>query len=307
MDIGLALPQYDYSVPGESPLRWETVEAWADRAVALGFTSLWLSDHLFLTLERYGGPADVRYGCFEPITALSSLAQRHPDTTLGCLVFCAQLRPPMLLAKQIETVDQLAPAPFVAGMGAGWNEAEFGEVGVPFERPGVRLRQLVDAADDVREHLQAAARDVDIWFGGKGDRLVELAARHADGWNTVWAWTPEAYAQKLDIVRRTCDEVGRDADAFHLSIGLTTIVGESDGDVRRRWDRLRSEVPAGMLDGTDFDEWRSDRLVGTVEDVREQVAAWRTLGVRSLVVNLGALPFSVSDPDDLDLVASALI
>lgn len=307
MDIGLALPQYDYSVPGESPLRWDTVLAWADRAVALGFTSLWLSDHLFLTLERYGGPPDVRYGCFEPVTALSALARRHPNTTIGCLVFCAQLRPPKLLAKQLETADQLSPARFVAGMGAGWNEAEFAEVGVPFERPGARLRQLVDAAASVRDHLDGAGREVDIWFGGKGDRLVELAARHADGWNTVWAWTPDTYSEKLEIVRRTCDEVGRDAGEFALSVGLTTLIGESDADVRRRWERRQAQVPAGMLDATDFDEWRSDRLVGTVEEAREQVAEWRTLGVGSLVVNLGALPFSVSDPDDLDLVASALI
>lgn len=307
MDIGLALPQYDYSVPGEAPLQWDTVVAWADRAVALGFTSLWVSDHLFLTLERYGGPADVRYGCFDPVTMLAALAQRHPGTTVGCLVFCAQLRPPKILAKQLETIDQLSPSRLVAGMGAGWNEAEFAEVGVPFERPGVRLRQLVESASAVREHLQGADRDVDLWFGGKGDRLVELAARHADGWNTVWAWTPEAYRRKLDIVRRTCDDVGRDANGFALSVGLTTLIGESDADVRRRWERRQQQVPARMLDGTDFDEWRSERLVGTVEEAREQVAAWGALGVRSLVVNLGALPFSVSDPDDLDLVASALI
>ena len=307
MEIGLALQQYDYSVPGQSPLQWETVERYADRAVELGFSSLWVSDHLYLTLERYGGPSDVRYGCVEPIAAMASLAQRHPRTTIGCLVFCAQLRAPKLLAKQLETLHNLAPGRIVAGMGAGWNEAEFRDAGVAFERPGVRLHQLVDASTQVRDYLSDDECDVPVWFGGKGDRLVELAARHADGWNTVWAWTPEDYEKKLGIVRSTCEAEGRDPDAFVLSLGLTTMVGSDDADLRRRWQRRVDAVPAGMLDGVDLDTWRADRLVGTVEQVREHVNRWRTLGVRLLIVNLGALPFSVTDPDDLDLVASAVI
>ena len=54
MRVGLALPQYDYSVPGESPLRWDTLLDHAHRAEALGFDSLWLSDHLFLDIAKYG-------------------------------------------------------------------------------------------------------------------------------------------------------------------------------------------------------------------------------------------------------------
>ena len=43
MDVGLALPQYDFSIPGQSPLRWETLLACAEQAEALGFGSVWLS------------------------------------------------------------------------------------------------------------------------------------------------------------------------------------------------------------------------------------------------------------------------
>ena len=57
MRLGLALPQYDFSVAGESPLRWQTVRAYAETAEGLGFSSLWLADHLFLSVEKYGGPA----------------------------------------------------------------------------------------------------------------------------------------------------------------------------------------------------------------------------------------------------------
>jgi alkanesulfonate monooxygenase SsuD/methylene tetrahydromethanopterin reductase-like flavin-dependent oxidoreductase (luciferase family) len=306
MEFGFALPQYDYSVPGESPLSWSTMETWSDRAVRAGFTSLWVSDHLFLSLERYGGPSD-RFGALDPIVMLASLAVRHPAVSLGCLVFCAQLRPPKILAKQLETLDHLTPGRITVGMGAGWNEAEFAEVGVPFERPGKRLQQLVEAADDVRSFLAEHERRIPVWFGGKGDRLVDLAARHADGWNTVWAWSFDEYRKKLDVVRHACDATGRDPDTLALSLGLNAIVGESEADVRRRWERISANAPSGMYDATSLDEWRTGRLVGTVEQVREQAAGWAQLGVRLLVVNVGALPFSVTDPDDLDLVASALL
>src|SRR4029079_17003244 len=63
--LGLALPQYDYSVAGESPLPWARVVEWARAAEAAGFDSLWLSDHLFLDVAKYGGPPD-RQACRAP-------------------------------------------------------------------------------------------------------------------------------------------------------------------------------------------------------------------------------------------------
>jgi len=53
MEIGLALPQFDFSVNGENPLRWETVVHWAQRADAFGFGSIWLADHLAWSIEQY--------------------------------------------------------------------------------------------------------------------------------------------------------------------------------------------------------------------------------------------------------------
>ena len=56
MKFGLALPQYDYSVPGQDPLEFETIAEHARAAERVGFDSVWLSDHLFLDLAKYGGP-----------------------------------------------------------------------------------------------------------------------------------------------------------------------------------------------------------------------------------------------------------
>ncbi len=74
MRLGLALPQYDYSVAGESPLRWDSVVEFAVAADRAGYDSLWLSDHLCLDLARYGGPSERR-GCLDPLVTLAALAR----------------------------------------------------------------------------------------------------------------------------------------------------------------------------------------------------------------------------------------
>ena len=76
-------------------------------------------------------------------------------------------------------------------------------------------------------------------------------------------------------------------------------------DLRRRLERLRASAPPGTL-AVDLDEWRVGRLVGTVEQVREQAVVWSDLGVETLIVSLGAVPFQVSALDDLEPVIAAL-
>ncbi|MGH9224342.1 MAG: LLM class flavin-dependent oxidoreductase [Acidimicrobiales bacterium] len=327
MKIGLALPQYDYSLPGERPLRWETVAEWARHAEAHGFDSLWVSDHLFLDLARFGAADSDPGGCLDAVAELAALARITTRARLGPLVLNAALRPPSVTAKALATLDVLSGGRLVIGLGAGWYEPEFRAAGVPFLPPGGRLRQLAEAIEIMRgmfgggpftyrgRHwsvhearclplpLQRPAPPV--WVGGKGDALLRLAARHADGWNAVWAWTPEAYREKLDVLRAACDQVGRDPATITLSLGLYTLVGESEADLRRRFDRLRALSPAGVLERTTLEEWRASRLVGTVERVREQLAAWAGLGVEEVIVGAGAVPFAVTDLDDVSLIAEA--
>ena len=128
----------------------------------------------------------------------------------------------------------------------------------------------------------------------------------ADGWNTCWVWTPDDYARRLDVVHAACDDAGRDPEQFWRSIGLYALVGEDERDLARRFERLRAATPAGVLDGVTLEAWRAGRLVGTVEQVREQQAAWADLGVETLIVGPGAVPFHVAALDDVELLAAAL-
>jgi len=327
MKLGLALPQYDFSVAGEDPLRWETIVEFAVAAERAGYDSLWLSDHLTFDLARYGGSPERR-ASFDPLVTLAALARIVTRPRLGTLVLCESLRPASVLAKSLATLDRICGGRLDVGLGAGWYEPDYTLSGMTMPSPHERLERLREAVvvcrgllgggpftfagrfhrvDDARNEPPALQQPTPpIVIGGKGDRLLALVAEVADGWNTVWVWTPEAYRDRLDVLERACASVDRDPATITRSVGLYTLCGEDDADLARRFDRLRSAGPPGVLGATTLEEWREGRLVGTVEQVREQSREWEALGVETLVVGLGAVPFAATGVDDVELVAAAV-
>jgi probable F420-dependent oxidoreductase len=327
MRVGLALPHFDCSVPGQNPLPWATLTGWAEQAEALGFDSVWVADHLFLDLGRYGGPSGT-FGSYDPLVALAALARVTRRVRLGTLVLCIPLRPVTVLAKSLATLDVVSGGRLVAGLGAGWYEAEFKAAGLAFERPAARLAHLEEACEVLRGMFGGGPYSVDgthvravearcrprpvqrphppIWVGGRGDRLLGIVARRADGWNAAWTWTPDSYRERLRVLDTACEAAGRDPATVTRSLGLYTLVGEDRRDLRQRFERLRQLSPPGVMDGRSLDEWRRGRLVGTVDEVREQAAEWAALGVDTLILSVGSLPFSVTVADDVPLAAASL-
>jgi alkanesulfonate monooxygenase SsuD/methylene tetrahydromethanopterin reductase-like flavin-dependent oxidoreductase (luciferase family) len=91
-----------------------------------------------------------------------------------------------------------------------------------------------------------------------------------------------------------------------FSVGLYTVVGEDERDLVRRWGELERWMP-GVLAGQSMHEWRADALVGSVEEVRDRVAAFEALGVEEIVVAPAPLPFAIPDPSMVELFAEAVI
>ncbi len=324
MRIGLALPQYDYSVPGRDPLTFDTIVEHALLAERVGFDSLWCSDHLFLDIAKYGGSDEPR-GVFDPIVTLAALAREVPRVRLGTLVLLEALRSATVLAKNLASLDQVSGGRLDVGLGAGWYEPEYAAVGTSMPSPGVRLARLREAVEVVRGllgggplsfegkyHVAQGAVNLPpaiqqptppVFVGGKGDRLLALAAELADGWNTCWVWTPENYAERLRVLGQACEAVDRDPATVWRSLGLYALVGEDQHDLERRYERMRDAYPPGVLGEVGLDEYRQGRLVGTVEQVQEQIATWKGLGVETLILGAGPLPFSVTSPDDVEILA----
>lgn len=329
MRIGLALPHYDFSFPGGEPLAWPAIVDAARRAEDLGFDSIWISDHFFLDLARYGGP-DRALGSVEPFAALAALAPLTRRVRLGTLVACAAFRHPAIVAKQATVIDLASGGRFDLGIGAGWYEREFRAFGYPYPSTGERFRMLEEQVQAIAALFGGGPADVEgryvtlrgalnrplpaakggppIWVGGKGgDRLLRLVARHAAGWNSVWKWTPEAYGERVEALARICQAEGRDPATVRRSVGLYTLVGRDQADLEARYEALRRWTPGGALDAVALEDWAGDTLTGTPERCLERLRAFAALGVQETIVAPASLPFAVYDWSELELIAEALV
>jgi alkanesulfonate monooxygenase SsuD/methylene tetrahydromethanopterin reductase-like flavin-dependent oxidoreductase (luciferase family) len=329
--LGIALPHYDFSYP-EPPrpglATFDRVAGYADRAEALGFAQAWVSDHFWLDLSRYGGPAG-RQDTPECWMLLAGLAARTSRIRLGSLVLANGIRQPTLLAKMIATLDQVAGGRVDVGIGAGWNEPEYTEHELEFPGAGERLARLEEAAaviktllgGDVgsyRGHYYWADRAPivpgpvqdpwpPLWIGGAGDRLLGVVARVADGWNLAWRVEPDHYAERVAVLERRCAEVGREPGSVRRSVGLSTLVGRDADDLAERWRKLQAWAPGGALDGVALRDWAAGRLVGTADEIVEQLGRWAALGVEQVICSFASLPFAVFDDDQLNLTAELVL
>jgi probable F420-dependent oxidoreductase len=329
MRVGLALPHYDFSFPDGKPLSWDRLREVALKAEALGFDSIWISDHFYLELGRYGGPGGL-HASIEPFTALAALAVETQRVRLGTLVACAPFRHVGILAKMATTIDLASGGRFDLGLGAGWYAGEFEAFGYPFPPVGERFSQMEEQVealaglfgegpvdfDGSLVHLQQAFNrprpaqpgGPPIWLGGKGgDRLLRLVARHAHGWNSVWKWTPEAFGARASRLRELCAEVERDPASVGLSVGLFSVLGEDAGDLALRWKAAQRWTPGGAMDDVSVEDFAEDTLTGTVESCIERLAAFASHGVGEAILSFGPLPFALFDDEQLELAGERLI
>jgi alkanesulfonate monooxygenase SsuD/methylene tetrahydromethanopterin reductase-like flavin-dependent oxidoreductase (luciferase family) len=143
MRIGLAIPQYGFSLPS-GDISFADTSAWAQRAEALGYDAVWLSDHFFYSFARYGA-GDEPIAALEPLTTLAALAAVTERVRLGVIVLGAAFRHPALVAKAAATIDRISAGRVEIGLGAGWLEQEFDAFGYDFASVGERFDALEDA------------------------------------------------------------------------------------------------------------------------------------------------------------------
>jgi probable F420-dependent oxidoreductase len=326
---GLALPHYDFSGPDRGPVSYERVRDVARTAERLGFSTVWVSDHFFLSLARYGGSEEL-HGSLEPMTTLAALARDTELVRLGTLVLGAPFRPPAILAKMATAVDLLSGGRLDLGIGAGWYEDEFRAFGYQFGSTNDRFEILEETMvvlkalfgngpsrhEGARFRLAGAYNrpapaqlgGPPIWVGAKGGpRSLRLAARVADGWNTVWRWTVEDYAARVAEARAICERMGRDPASLRLSVGLYTLIGEDGADLDRRYRAMQRWAPGGSLDGQPLEEFSRGALSGTPSQVAETAARLEALGVEEIIVAPAPLPFAVPDPSMLDVFSETII
>ena len=146
-----------------------------------------------------------------------------------------------------------------------------------------------------------------LWIGGKGDRLIEIAARRADGWTTGWRHSPATYAPRRDVARAACERLGRDPDTLRLSLGLSALVGRTDAEVRENFRRMQERLPPGLTGAEDLETYSRDRLAGTVAEVVDTIGRYGALGVEEVICSFGQVPFSVWSPESFEVFTSDVL
>ena len=334
MHLGLALPHYDTSYRNE-PVSWTAVRDCATAAERSGFSSVWVSDHLFLDWGKYGGPP-TRQASLECWTTMSAVAAATSRVRVGSLTLCNDLRRPALLAKMASSLDLLSGGRLDVGLGAGWYEPEYEAAGIDFDPAGTRIRRLGEAVEIVGRLLAGEELTFDgehyqvqeaiclprprqtprppVWVGGKGDLLLRTAARVADGWNFSWIGSFETYEERSRAADVACEKGGRDPATLLRSVGAYVLAGRNEADLRARFERLVERTPQGVFPDSvsgppgalSWEEFRRDHVTGTVGEVTDRLGRLSDLGVREVVVTAGALPFQVADPEDVELLGAEI-
>lgn len=242
IEIGCHLPVY-----GAAATR-DAVLGFARRIEALGFDSLWVSDHVvipYAIASRYpynatgDFPLTPATPFLEPLTTLALVAGVTERVKLGTTVLVLPHRHPVLAAKMLATLDHLAPGRVILGAGVGWMKEEIALLGAPFDGRGawsdeaiavmracwrddhVRHRGRFFTVDDVGFAPKPARGTIPIWIGGHTPTALRRVARHGDGWHAAFP-TPGALAKGIEELRAVCERERRDVSTLTLScrVGL---------------------------------------------------------------------------------------
>jgi F420-dependent oxidoreductase-like protein len=234
MRIGVHIANLTW--PGGASEMAPTLAAIARTAEQVGCEHVSVMDHWFQMDQMFPVDNDM----LEAYTTLGFLAAHTERVKLHVLVTGVTYRHPGLLAKTVATLDVLSGGRARLGIGAAWYEREHLGLGVRFPSVAERLERLEEALQiclqmwsgengpyEGRHYRLAETLCVPqplsrphppIWIGGAGEKkLLRLVARYADASNLI-ATDFDQVAHKLDVLRKHCDDLGRNADEIDKTI-----------------------------------------------------------------------------------------
>lgn len=264
----------------------------AELADRLGFDSLQVTDHVVIPVAvesryPYHPSGQMRVGpgedYYEPLSLIAYLAGRTRRIRLGTSVLVAAYRHPVATARFLACLDALCGGRLVLGVGAGWMREEFEALGAPpYTERGAVTDEVIEVFRRIWRDQPASFAGrffsfgplgampkplqpggIPILVGGNTRAAIRRAARLGDGWQPL-KLTPTDLAARLTYLREQASAHGRDLTGFVISLRLGLRIAAASPK------RRAGEEQPGIL-------------VGTAEQVAEDLAAYAKLGVTEAV------------------------
>jgi probable F420-dependent oxidoreductase len=281
ISLGMSLPHRS-----PEPIEEKVVRQVAQRAEALGFGDLWVTDNIV-----------DQAGCFNALTVLTYAAALTSTIRLGVSVLVLPVYHPVHVAHQVATLDYLSGGRAILGVGIGRNE-EYPPFQVPTER---RVRRFSESIELMKalwtrsevtyrgeiyqfEHGRLGTKPVQsphppVWIGGHHPDALRRTARLADGWMGAGGSSQATFGQCVPLLRTALEAAGREPTSFPISKRVFMSVHERAGVAQAEVHRWFSEVyhnPAGTT---------AAGVYGTPEQVRERLEELVALGANHLLLN----------------------
>jgi probable F420-dependent oxidoreductase len=262
----------------------------AQLAESVGFESVWTFEHVIVPVDykskypysptgKMGAAPETNF--FDPLIALTAVASHTQKLRLGTGVNILSQTNPLLLAKQVATLDRISNGRFMLGVGIGWLQEEFVAMGTPFERRGARFDDYVAAmrkvwSGEVVEHDSdflnwhgfksyplPVQKPLPVIIGGAKGKIFERIAKHGDGWFAPIG-DPAELGQALTELKAVCKKVGRN----YSELEITTMFPPQAGT-----DALKRLAELGVARVTAFVTAGAADPVGAIKRFGEEVIA----------------------------------
>lgn len=261
--------QYSFRPPNADylgfPATPEAILESACKAEELGFDAVLVNDHIIV-----GGPPRIveSWGnTYDPLIVLSYVAARTSSIRLGLSVLIMPYRNPIATAKMIATLDQMSGGRVIAGVGSGWNEAEFAALGVPFHDRGtrtdeyLRLWQACWSPGETSFHgrffdfekMHISPKPLQqphppIWIGGSSRPSLRRAAKFAQVWQPTPTPLPELIKLRKYLLE-ACEKIGRqDPPSTRMSfrVNFSEVTGDEPPSDRPNGHGTPAQVTADL-------------------------------------------------------------
>ncbi|WP_028934912.1 TIGR03560 family F420-dependent LLM class oxidoreductase [Pseudonocardia spinosispora] len=275
----------DFSLWTAAPRPWNDILESARYAERTGWHGIWVADH-FMQNGDDGIDAPVH----ECLALLAALAASTERIRLGSMVIGNTYRHPAVLANQVATIDQIAGGGrLVLGLGAGWQINEHEAYGIDLPAPKQRLARFEEACQVIKSLLTQSRTDFDgtyyqlrgaplepkpaalpLLIGAQGEKVaLRIVATHADEWNH-WG-LPDLAAQKGEVFRAHCDEIGRDPATVRRSTqAMFEVIDAGDSEAAGRRDALIAQGRPVVM--------------GSAEELRDTLGRYAEAGIDELLI-----------------------